>query len=64
MIDRCNAWVWQHCHGLGATIRSISGKIGLLNAEWLADAIITSGGVAVGEADYTKTMMRQKLGDG
>ncbi len=27
-----------------------------------ADAIITSGGVSVGEADYTKTMMR-KLGD-
>ena len=28
----------------------------------LADAIITSGGVSVGEADYTKTMMK-KLGD-
>jgi molybdopterin molybdotransferase len=27
-----------------------------------ADAIITSGGVSVGEADYTKTMMK-KLGD-
>ena len=27
-----------------------------------ADAIITSGGVSVGEADYTKAMMK-KLGD-
>ena len=27
-----------------------------------ADAIITSGGVSVGEADYTKAMMKQ-LGD-
>ena len=33
-----------------------------LQAATLADAIITSGGVSVGEADHTKTMMR-KLGD-
>ena len=33
-----------------------------LNAAQCADAVITSGGVSVGEADYTKTMMRQ-LGD-
>ena len=33
-----------------------------LDAALQADAIITSGGVSVGEADYTKTMM-QKLGD-
>ena len=33
-----------------------------LNAASQADAIITSGGVSVGEADYTKAMMRQ-LGD-
>ena len=33
-----------------------------LRAAALADAIITSGGVSVGEADYTKTMMK-KLGD-
>jgi molybdopterin molybdotransferase len=33
-----------------------------LQAAALADAIITSGGVSVGEADHTKTMMR-KLGD-
>ncbi len=32
------------------------------NAAVLADAIITSGGVSVGEADHTKTMMKQ-LGD-
>lgn len=31
-------------------------------AAWQADAIITSGGVSVGEADYTKAMMKQ-LGD-
>ncbi|MEY4757552.1 MAG: putative molybdopterin biosynthesis protein moeA [Pseudomonadota bacterium] len=33
-----------------------------LHAAELADAIITSGGVSVGEADHTKAMMR-KLGD-
>jgi molybdopterin molybdotransferase len=33
-----------------------------LNAAQQADAIITSGGVSVGEADYTKAMMK-KLGD-
>ena len=33
-----------------------------LRATALADAIITSGGVSVGEADYTKEMMK-KLGD-
>ena len=33
-----------------------------LNAASKADAIITSGGVSVGDADYTKAMM-QKLGD-
>ncbi len=33
-----------------------------VRAAQLADAIITSGGVSVGEADYTKTMMK-KLGD-
>ena len=33
-----------------------------LQAATLADAIITSGGVSVGEADHTKNMMR-KLGD-
>ena len=33
-----------------------------LQAAALADAIITSGGVSVGEADHTKTMMK-KLGD-
>ena len=33
-----------------------------LQAARLADAIITSGGVSVGEADHTKTMMK-KLGD-
>ena len=33
-----------------------------LQAAAQADVIITSGGVSVGEADYTKTMMRQ-LGD-
>ena len=32
------------------------------NASELADAIITSGGVSVGEADFTKAMMK-KLGD-
>ena len=32
------------------------------NAAMQADAIITSGGVSVGEADYTKAMMK-KLGD-
>ena len=32
------------------------------DAAWRADAIITSGGVSVGEADYTKAMMK-KLGD-
>ncbi|MBV7541785.1 molybdopterin molybdotransferase MoeA [Acidovorax sp. sic0104] len=31
-------------------------------AAWQADAIITSGGVSVGEADHTRTMMK-KLGD-
>lgn len=38
---------------LEATFREAAGQ---------ADAIITSGGVSVGEADYTKTMMK-KLGD-
>ncbi len=33
-----------------------------MNAAAQADAIITSGGVSVGEADYTKAMMK-KLGD-
>jgi molybdopterin molybdotransferase len=33
-----------------------------MNAAQQADAIITSGGVSVGEADYTKAMMK-KLGD-
>ncbi|GAB3478199.1 molybdopterin molybdotransferase MoeA [Polaromonas eurypsychrophila] len=33
-----------------------------ISAAALADAIITSGGVSVGEADYTKAMMK-KLGD-
>ncbi len=33
-----------------------------LNAANLADAVITSGGVSVGEADHTKAMMK-KLGD-
>lgn len=33
-----------------------------VRAALAADAIITSGGVSVGEADYTKTMMK-KLGD-
>ena len=33
-----------------------------INAALQADAIITSGGVSVGEADYTKAMMK-KLGD-
>ncbi len=33
-----------------------------VSATALADAIITSGGVSVGEADYTKAMMK-KLGD-
>lgn len=33
-----------------------------MRAALVADAIITSGGVSVGEADYTKTMMK-KLGD-
>ena len=35
----------------------------LLNASNQADAIITSGGVSVGEADHTKAVMRKLAGD-
>lgn len=37
-------------------------EAGFRNAAQRADAIITSGGVSVGEADHTRTMMK-KLGD-
>ena len=48
-------------HGRGARRPGFAGGR-LPDAAAKADAIITSGGVSVGEADYTKAMMK-KLGD-
>jgi molybdopterin molybdotransferase len=39
-------------------------ELAFQNAAQAADAIITSGGVSVGEADHTKAVMRKLAGDG
>ena len=49
-----------HRHGRGARRAGAAGS--RLTQRRQADAIITSGGVSVGEADHTKAMMK-KLGD-